>query len=122
MGPRLAFHAIRIIGPFGIFRLLPRLRARERLNMKRPDNAYHISELHVDQALRGQGIGGALLDYAEQQARAGGHVKMSLETTTSNPARRLYERHGFRIVDQRTDPKYKEMTGVDGRIQMIKDL
>jgi len=47
---------------------------------------------------------------------------MSLTTHTSNPARRLYERHGYRVVETRTDPAYERYTGIEGRVLMVKEL
>ena len=122
VGPRLALHTLRIVGPFGIHGLLRRMKVRGRLNFTRPEGAYHIGELHVDAACRGQGIGGALLDYAEQEARKAGHAAMSLVTATSNPARRLYERRGFVVVEKKTDPEYELGVGAEGRILMVKTL
>ena len=118
----LVWHTLRIVGPVGAIRMLPRLRARGRLTMKRPENSYHISELHVDAALRGRGIGGALLVYAKAEARRQGRAAMSLVTTTVNPARRLYERHGFKVVETRTDEGYERYTGIEGRHLMVNEL
>jgi ribosomal protein S18 acetylase RimI-like enzyme len=84
--------------------------------------AYRVRELHVDPGHRGRGIGGALLDYAEAEARKAGYTQMALTTTTVNPARRLYERHGFRVVETKTDPVYERYTGIEGRHRMVKDL
>ena len=116
---RLALHTF---GPLGIIRLLPRLRARRRVETRRPPGAYHIAEIDVDPAYRNGGIGGALLDNAEADARAAGYDQMSLSTNTANPARRLYERHGFRITETKTDPAYERLTGIEGRHLMVKEL
>jgi len=43
---------------------------------------------------RGNGLGAALLDAVKQQAKAA-RVSISLSVDFSNPARRLYLRHGF---------------------------
>ncbi len=122
VSPRLALQTLRIVGPFSIFGLLQRMKVRERLNFTRPEGSYHVAELHVDAAYRGQGVGGALLDHAEQEARQAGHAAMSLVTATSNPARRLYERHGFAVVATKTDPEYERGVGAEGRILMVKRL
>ena len=79
-------------------------------------------EIQADLAYRNRGIGGALLWYAEAKAREGGYARMSLTTTTINPARRLYERHGFRVVETLTDTDYERYTGIEGRHLMVKDL
>jgi ribosomal protein S18 acetylase RimI-like enzyme len=87
-----------------------------------PEGAYHIAELDVDPRYRNLGIGGALLDRAEADALEGGYHQLTLETTTANPARRLYERHGFRVLETRTDPDYERYTGIEGRVRMVKEL
>ncbi|MEO7666514.1 MAG: N-acetyltransferase [Dehalococcoidia bacterium] len=122
VGPALILHTLRIIGPFSIRGVLQRMKVRERLNFALPEGAYHIAELHVDEALRGQGIGGALLDHAEVEARKGGRDQMSLVTAIANPARRLYERHGFVVVETKTDAEYERGTGSEGRVLMVKEL
>lgn len=118
----LALAALRIFGFPGIFRLLPRLRARARLDMKAPEGSYHVAELHVDLSLRNRGIGGRMLSYAEEEASKNGFRSMSLVTTIDNPARRLYERHGFHVVETRTDAAYQRYTGIEGRVLMVKEL
>jgi ribosomal protein S18 acetylase RimI-like enzyme len=120
--PRLVYLAIRVFGPVKLMRLMPRLSARGRVQPKRPRGAYHVAEIDVDPKFRSQGIGGALLDHAEADAAASGYERMSLTTTTINPARHLYERHGFRVVATKTDGTYEKYTGIEGRHLMVKDL
>lgn len=120
--PAVALLALRAFGPVRLVGVARRLRARARVQTHAPAGAYHISELDVDPGLRNQGIGGALLKWAEDEAREGGYKVMSLSTTMDNPARRLYERHGFRITETLTDPEYERITGISGRYLMIKDL
>ncbi len=121
-GPRFIYTAIHVFGPVGVARLLPRLRAWRRVDPGRPPDSYHISEIDVDPAHRNSGVGGSLLDYAEAEARQNGYARMSLSTTTINPARRLYERHGFRVVETKTDAAYERYTGIQGRHLMVKAL
>ena len=120
--PAVALAAIRIFGPFGVVGLLTRARARARVDTPSLKGAYHIGELDVDPRYRNRGIGGALLNPVEAEAREGGYRQLTLETTIANPARRLYERHGFRVVETRTDPDYERYTGIEGRVLMIKEL
>lgn len=120
--PALAWGVIRIFGPVGVFRFLRRDRLRAKVHIAAPAGTYHIAELHVSSARRNAGIGAALLREAERQARAGGFAAISLTTSTDNPARRLYQRHGFEVVETRTDPEYRALTGVDGRVLMVKRL
>jgi len=120
--PRLVYLALDTFGPLGMLRLGRRLRARRRVQTRTPPSSYHIAEIDVDPACRNRGIGGALLDHAEREARSAGYSVMSLTTTTINPARRLYERHGFRVVETKTDAAYQRFTGIEGRHLMVKEL
>jgi GNAT superfamily N-acetyltransferase len=63
---------------------------------------------------RGQGIGGALLDALLTLAREQGFRALSLAVDRQNPARRLYERKGFRDAGI-ADP-------TDSDVLMIADL
>lgn len=49
---------------------------------------------------RGEGIGHALLDALHALARQQGLHALSLSVETANPARRLYERVGYAVVDE----------------------
>lgn len=62
--------------------------------------AYVVQQLAVAPSLRGQGIGTALLDFAETQALEANAVVLIIATMPDNPARRLYERHGFSHVPE----------------------
>jgi ribosomal protein S18 acetylase RimI-like enzyme len=52
---------------------------------------------------RGKGLGEELLNALLERARAAGHASISLSVEEANPARKLYERFGFREVDERGD-------------------
>lgn len=120
--PSLALLAVRVVKPWGVPGLLSRLRAQGRVRPGPIAGAYKVRELHVDPRYRNHGIGGALIDYAEARAQESGYRQMTLTTTTVNPARRLYERHGFQVVETKTDPAYERLTGIEGRHRMVKDL
>lgn len=113
---------LRIAGPLRAARMVPNLRARARITPPGIPGSYYIAELDVAPDRRNRGIGGALLAHAERDARRLGVRQMSLHTTITNPARRLYERHGFRIVHTATDRAYERITGIPGRVLMVKDL
>ena len=78
-------------------------RSRELLAMVlcsrvRQDSA-HITQLCVSPALRGLGLGPALLRHCILGLEATGVKSLSLTVTESNNgARRLYEQHGFRVA------------------------
>ena len=52
---------------------------------------------------RGRGIGEQLIAALLERARAAGYDALSLSVEPGNPARKLYERHGFEVVEQGTE-------------------
>jgi ribosomal protein S18 acetylase RimI-like enzyme len=118
---RVALGVLRIFG-FDVLAFLRRDRARGAVQIRRPPDCLHIAEVHVLARLRGAGIGAALLADVERRARAANRSALSLTTTTSNPARRLYERAGYRVVETREDATYRALTGVAGGVRMVKRL
>ncbi len=62
----------------------------------------HVTILWVDEALRGQGYGGQLLQMAEDEA--GGHgCKNAHVETFSFQARPFYERFGYQVIAELPD-------------------
>lgn len=59
-----------------------------------------LNDLFVREDARGQGVGAALLDAAREYAASTGACELILETANDNPARRLYERKGYRHVTE----------------------
>ena len=56
----------------------------------------YISDVAVDKRFEGRGIGGILLDAAEDWARAKGYHLLTLYVFAGNTrARHIYEKHGF---------------------------
>lgn len=53
----------------------------------------------VREDARGRGVGSSLLRAIADRARAEGFDALSLSVEKDNPATRLYERSGFRVVD-----------------------
>jgi GNAT superfamily N-acetyltransferase len=122
VSPRLVVSAFRVLGVAGVVRALRAMRLNNRVSPKKDPGWFIISELHVGPAARGQGIGGQLLDFAESLARQGGAGTMALHTLTTNPARRLYERHGFTVASSATDAAFEKLTGCAGNVLMVKPL
>jgi putative acetyltransferase len=57
-----------------------------------------LKSMHTDEAVRGQGIGRAMVNHLLREARQRGYRRVSLETGTMDafaPARSLYIRSGF---------------------------
>jgi ribosomal protein S18 acetylase RimI-like enzyme len=124
--PRLdrltGLHLAQIFGLGGVLRLVRRIPAYLDLVETEADEFY-ISNLAVFPAFQGRGIGKALLDYAEIVARSVGLHKCSLIVTYAHePARRLYEKLGYRTVRKYdiTHPKIAEGSG--GFNRMVKLL
>ena len=64
------------------------------LHRNQPGEIY-IEQIAVSATTRNLGVGGRLLDWAENTARQRGATVMSLGVLRGNPAIRLYERKGF---------------------------
>ncbi len=114
--------ALRVAGPTRLVHSLPRLRARQRVDLPSPPGAFFVAELHVDAALRNRGIGGHLLDVADREATKRGLQRLALTTYATNLARHLYERHGYSVTRRRYDRRYERYTGTPGRVLMEKTL
>ncbi len=119
---RVVARELAIVGPGGLWRYVRYQRARSRVNMPHPPDALYVGELDVHRDWRNCGIGGAMLRHAEEVARREGFPRMALTTTTTNPAQHLYARHGYSIVETRLDPSYERLTGIPGRVLMVKGL
>ncbi len=119
--PGVILAAVRALG-LRALRMPGRLGIMDRVAPKKPDGAFIISEIHVDEEHRGHGLGAKLMERAEEQARAGDFTVMALHTRTDNPARRLYERCGFEEAGEATDPEFERLTGVRGNVLYVKRL
>jgi GNAT superfamily N-acetyltransferase len=119
---RLLPRALAIIGPTRLRRALYGVYLRSAVQFERLPGAYPIAELYVDERWRNRGIGDRLLKHAEDLARCAASPRMCVETGITNPARRLYERNGYRVVATRVDARYERLTGSPGRVLMAKDL
>jgi len=114
--------ALRVFPLAWLPRLAFRAWLRSRLDFPLPAGALHVVELHVAPEWRSRGIGGRLLEHAETLARERGAVGLVLSTMATNPARRLYERHGYRVTAERRVRGYRAITGSPGRVLMEKTL
>jgi len=65
------------------------------------DGDFYLQGIAVDKELRGDGVGSALMDFFEEQARVSGATRISLDVSSKNEgARRFYERRGMSIESQ----------------------
>ena len=65
-----------------------------------------VHRLCVAPAYQGKGIGGQLMDFAEEHAKQNAYVSIRLDAYTGNPrAVRLYERRGYRKAGELYFPR-----------------
>lgn len=62
---------------------------------------FRVVDIALMPRYRDGGLGGGLLAAVQQQAQALGAAKVSIHVEQSNPALRLYERLGFRRIEER---------------------
>jgi ribosomal protein S18 acetylase RimI-like enzyme len=79
-------------------------RAAGLLEVARDGRDWHLIQIQLAPQLQGRGVGEALISGLIAEARGAG-AALSLHVLHTNPARRLYERLGFRIV-QDTEHEY----------------
>ncbi len=86
--------------------------------------SWYVNVLAVHGEHRGKGVGGALLDHADQIATATGAHTMSIIFESENRgARRLYESKGYQITARRPRLALEtDRTGSDEWLLMVKDL
>jgi ribosomal protein S18 acetylase RimI-like enzyme len=114
-------HLVRIFGLSAVIRLARRLPAYGNL-AESEDDEFYLSNLAILPEWQGRGIGASLLKYADELARAAGLEKCSLMVTFDNPARRLYERTGYRIVRSWKSDHPMIAHGSGGFYRMVKVL
>ena len=119
---RMLPEVLRTVGPGGLWRLLRSRAAYDAVAFPTDRASYYVAELDVHPAWRNKGIGGRLLDYGEAQARATGAPRMTLVTDITNPARHLYDRHGFVVRETKMNADYERWSSVPGRVFMVKEL
>ena len=69
---------------------------KDNLHTTKPGETY-VEQIGVGAAARGKGVGKQLLLWAEAKAREHNSTVLTLAVLNGNPARRLYERFGFRV-------------------------
>lgn len=67
--------------------------------LRSAEQAY-LAEIAIHPEYQGRGIGGVVLERILSELKEKGVVRVELATHPDNPARRLYERHGFVVHDQ----------------------
>jgi len=120
--PEVVELAQRFYGPDFETVLGPRLAAQGRVQASYPPDCLRISEIHVEPARRGKGIGSALMNHVISAASSDGFTSLGLQTLTSNPARQTFETWGFRVATTTTDAEFEAFTKASGYVLMLRDL
>jgi predicted N-acetyltransferase YhbS len=113
---------LKLVGPVGLARRLPAIRARARVEIAQPPNSVLIGNLHVDPGAQQAGVGSALVDWIDSEAMTLGATRLALITILTNPALGWYERMGFVTVQTATDLTYERRFGIPGRVLLEKPL
>jgi ribosomal protein S18 acetylase RimI-like enzyme len=103
-------------GVSGPLRLVARGWPRQLVELPMPPGLKLI-ELQAHPSRRGTGVGTLLLAHV---LGAVGDRSVSLTTRSDNPARRLYERHGFTVRAEKRNRAFERRTGAAGRILMVR--
>lgn len=87
------------------------------------EGAWVIDSVATLPEFRRQGLVSNLLEEILERGRRSGFRRAQINIYLGNePARRAYEKHGFRILDERRDPYFEAQIGSPGMARMVRDL
>jgi ribosomal protein S18 acetylase RimI-like enzyme len=87
------------------------------------EGAWMIDSVASVPEFRRLGVVSTLLDAVMKKGRDKGFRKAQVNIYIGNtPAQRLYEKHGFAILDEMRNPYFEAETGSPGMARMLKDL
>jgi DNA-binding MarR family transcriptional regulator/GNAT superfamily N-acetyltransferase len=90
--------------------------------VRKDDKTAKLRLLHVEPTTRGAGVGTVLVDECVRYAKSAGYLAMELWTVSIlTPARRIYQRAGFELVEEDTARRFgRELTGQTWRLDLTK--
>ncbi len=118
---RTGLHLAQIFGLPGTLRLARRQPVYGQL-VEAEAEEFYVSNVAVSPDMQGHGVGAMLMTFADSLARSAGLPRCSLIVTFDNPARRLYERCGYRCVHSYEIPHPVIAHGSGGFHRMVKVL
>ncbi|MGH3877706.1 MAG: bifunctional helix-turn-helix transcriptional regulator/GNAT family N-acetyltransferase [Actinophytocola sp.] len=88
--------------------------------VRQDDRTAKLRLLHVEPSARGAGVGTVLVDECVRFARAAGYEAIELWTVSVlEPARRIYQRAGFDLVEEDTAERFgQRLTGQTWRLEL----
>jgi ribosomal protein S18 acetylase RimI-like enzyme len=87
------------------------------------DGAWVIDSVATVPEFRRQGIVSRLLEEILAKGRKQGFHRAQINMYIGNtPAEKAYEKHGFKVVDEKRDPAFEEEIGSPGMARLLRDL
>jgi len=108
---------------YGALQAFGRLMLLAQMNHKPKPGELYIEFLAVHSSARGRGVGGLMLQRADEIARERGLDRVTLEVIDTNPrARALYERSGFWVEATKSMGPTRRLFGFDRYHAMVRPL
>lgn len=87
------------------------------------EGAWVVDSVATVPEFRRQGITGELLEKMLEKGRRQGFHRAQINIYIGNiPAQRLYEKHGFQIMDEKRHPDFEKEIGSPGMARLLRDL
>jgi len=87
------------------------------------EGAWVVDSVATVPEFRRQGITSKLLEKMLERGRSQGFRRAQINIYIGNiPAQRLYEKHGFRIMDEKRHPDFEKEIGSPGMARLLRDL
>jgi translation initiation factor 4G len=88
-----------------------------------PAGSWIVENVGTRADQRRQGLVHALIEQALETGRRRGHSRAQISCLIGNlPAQRAYEKAGFAVVEERTDPEFERLLGAPGFSRMTRAL
>jgi len=87
------------------------------------EGAWVIDSVATLPGFRRRGVADALLKAALKEGRRRGFGKAQINMYIGNEAaKRLYEKHGFRVSDERRSPDFEAQVGSPGMLSLLREI
>lgn len=87
------------------------------------EGAWVVDSVATVPEFRRQGITGELLEKMLEKGRREGFHRAQINIYLGNiPAQRLYEKHGFQIMDEKRHPDFEKEIGCPGMARLLREL